>query len=68
MSEKQTTGQRIAAARIHVGMTQQDLADSYGCLQGQVSAWERGDREPKLSTLRVLASAIGCPVSDLVQL
>ncbi len=41
------------------GLTQQDVADKMGVTQATVSAFEKMDADPKLSTIQRYAMAIG---------
>ncbi len=59
-------GQRIRKARIAAGLRQADVAARMGTQAPCVCFWEREQREPTLSSLRRLASAIGCKVADLI--
>ncbi len=56
----------IRAARIAAGMTQQQLADALGISQVSVTRWETGEREPRVSTLKRIASVLGCNLRDLI--
>lgn len=56
----------IRAARIAAGMTQQQLADALGIAQQSVARWETGEREPRVSTLKRIAAALGCDLSALL--
>lgn len=49
----------VREARRHAGVTQAALAGRLGTAQSVVSRWERGVDEPRLSTLRAIASACG---------
>jgi len=52
--------EQIRAARIEAGLTQEQLAEKIGSGQNRVSAWERGATSPNLSTLELIAAALGC--------
>lgn len=56
----------IRAARIAAGMTQQQLADALGVAQQSVTRWETGEREPRVSTLKRIAAALGCDITALL--
>src|SRR5437868_9674477 len=49
----------IARARTRAGLTQAELARRAGTSQPVVSAYERGRRDPSVSTLRKLIEAAG---------
>ena len=46
-------------------MTQAQLADAIGTTTQNISQYERGVRNPKLETLRKIALALDCNISDL---
>lgn len=62
-----TLGRRIRARRTQRGMTLEQLAKALDRAPSQVSAIENGKREPKLSTLRTIAGALGTTLDDLVE-
>lgn len=59
-------GRRLAAARIAAGLSQRELGRAIGH-EGPdaVSRYERGLREPRLSAIIALASALKVPVESL---
>jgi len=59
-------GERLAALRLRAELTQAALAAAAKCSQSQIADWERGRSEPGMASLRVLARALGCSLSDLV--
>lgn len=59
-------GEKLRAARLAAGMTQQQLADVLGCRVKDVSRWENGHVEPGALTLKRMAQALGCSMDDLV--
>jgi transcriptional regulator with XRE-family HTH domain len=62
-----TVGARIAARRAALGLTQGDLADRLGLASPEtISRYERGEREPRVSTLSRIAEALGVHVNTLV--
>lgn len=40
----ETLGERIRARRDYLGLTQQELADAFGCARETISNWEHGRR------------------------
>lgn len=62
---------RLISALVRVrrdsGMSQQDVADRLGLTQQAVAKIERYDNDPKLSTLRRYAHAIGALVDHVVE-
>lgn len=54
-----TLGQNIREYRTDAGMTQSDLAFLIGSRQQNVGRWETGEAEPTLTTLYLIAGALG---------
>jgi len=48
------------------GLSQQDVADRLGVTQGAIARIEGGSRDPRLSTLRRYAFAVGADVRHVV--
>jgi len=62
-------GRQLAQARRQAGLTQQELAVRMGLDSGEsVSRYERGIREPRLSTVYELCDAIGITALELLAL
>jgi transcriptional regulator with XRE-family HTH domain len=60
-------GPRLAAAREGARLTQAQLAEILGIRSPEtISRYERGEREPRFSSLCRLASALGISVDDLL--
>ena len=57
-----TTGERIRAARLRAGLTQQELAEKIGISYQGIGQWERDARKPKIETLSKIADALDVPV------
>lgn len=59
-------GKRLASERKRRGLTQADLAELLGHSSPEtVSRYERGEREPRLSTVVEIATALGVPHTRL---
>jgi len=56
----------VKALRHEKGVTQEDLAASCGLHRTYIGSVERGERNVTLSTMEVLASALGVSVIDLL--
>lgn len=57
----------LLRCRQEAGMTQQQLADALGISSVMIAKWERRPHvDPKLSTVRKLAAALGCRMIDLI--
>lgn len=57
---------KIAELRTRAGMTQKQLANKLGVSQQAVYYYEQGDRDIKASLLVSMAKALGCTISDLL--
>ncbi|MDR5701221.1 helix-turn-helix domain-containing protein [Agromyces aerolatus] len=62
-----TLGRRIRDRRTAAGMTLGALAEAIDRAPSQVSAIENGKREPRLSMLRTIASALGTTADELLR-
>ena len=61
-------GERIASLRREKGLTQKELAGKIFVTDKAVSKWERGLNYPELSTLSLLAEALGVSPAALLGL
>jgi transcriptional regulator with XRE-family HTH domain len=59
-------GRRLREHREHLGMTQPDLSGRAGIGVSSLSEFENGKREPTLSQLKKLASALGTDVAQFL--
>lgn len=59
-------GARIAQLRKAQGITQTQLADTLGVSQQTITAYEVGRRRIQVSSLNVIAAALGVAVEDLI--
>jgi XRE family transcriptional regulator, fatty acid utilization regulator len=62
-----TFGQRLRHLRRSRGLTLSDLGERIGRAPSQLSLLENGRREPKLTLLQALATALGVPVEELLR-
>ncbi|MGP0100511.1 MAG: helix-turn-helix domain-containing protein [Solirubrobacteraceae bacterium] len=60
-------GDRLRAARLSTGLSQERLARVARLHRTEVGAIERGERVPSLSTLLVLAHELGLDAGDLIR-
>lgn len=58
---------RVKQLRRAAGLTQEALAHKAGVSCGYLARLETGRHDPKLSTLRTLAKALGVPVTALLE-
>jgi len=57
---------RLRFRREMAGLTQEELAERAGLSKNALGALERGSSEPRPSTIRRLAEALGCQSEELV--
>jgi transcriptional regulator with XRE-family HTH domain len=62
----QVFARNLRAARLAAGMSQEELALSTGLDTGNVSRYESGEREPRISMVAKLARGLGVDPRDLV--
>jgi DNA-binding XRE family transcriptional regulator len=62
----ETMRRALINARNAAGMTQKDVAELLGIKQSSIAAFERHDNDPKLSTIRRYALAVGARVDHRV--
>ncbi len=60
-------GRNLRRAREQAELTQEQVAERSGVHATEVSRIEGGKRDPKVSTLRRLAEAVGVPPGDLLR-
>ena len=54
-----TFGEVLKQLREKAGLSQRELAERAGTSQKAISFWEKGEREPTLSNLQKLCTALG---------
>jgi transcriptional regulator with XRE-family HTH domain len=60
--------QNLRRRRISAGMTQNDLAEKSGVRMMNISRYERGAvRNPPMTIIQSLATALGCSIPDLIE-
>ena len=52
----------LRGRRMHLGLTQRDLAAAIGAKQSAISEWESGAHVPMLTTLHRWAGALGLAI------
>jgi len=65
MSASWAVGQRIRAARLAKGWTQQDLADHSGIARANIARMEAGRHAPRVETIKVVAQALSLAMADM---
>ena len=61
-------GERIRELRIKKGLSQEDLANEADIPLSQIGRIERGENNPTISTLFVIAKALEIPLKNLLDL
>ena len=61
-----TVAEKIKAARNAAGITQKELGNRMGVSDASIAQYESGERNPKVDTLRRLATALGIELSSLI--
>ncbi len=64
---QQRFGQIVRRRRQETGLSQEELADHAGLHRTYVSLLERGHRNPSLAVIKVLATALGAGMADLLR-
>lgn len=65
MSASQTVGQRIRAARLAKGWTQQELENHSGIARANLARLEAGRHSPRVDTVELLAQVLSVPLAEL---
>lgn len=60
--------ERIRLARLYLGLERREFAELTGVGLRTLAAWENGEREPKLKSIRKIAKATGRPVAWFLEL
>jgi transcriptional regulator with XRE-family HTH domain len=63
----QAFGENLLEARLTAGLSQEELAERAGIDRPAISVYERGRREPNLSTIVKLARGLGISAEVLVR-
>lgn len=66
MIDTHNLGRKIAAARKHLKLTQNDLALRVGVTAQAVSKWEQGSSCPDIAILDEIADALGISLFELL--
>jgi transcriptional regulator with XRE-family HTH domain len=64
--KEMTAAERMARARLFVGLDQHEMAELLGKNRNTISAWERGVNEPPLSALAKWALVTGRSIDWIV--
>jgi transcriptional regulator with XRE-family HTH domain len=59
-------GERLRAARVECGLSQEQLAEDAGLHQTHIGLLERAKREPSLDTLTLLGRALDVSPADMI--
>ena len=67
MRERHRFGETLKEKRTLAGLSQEQLGRSCRLHRTEISLLERGERDPRLSTIVRLARCLGVPPSELVE-
>lgn len=56
----------LKAARVNVGLSQEDVATALNVSKASVSAWENGKFEPKMSHFKALCELYNADAGDII--
>ncbi len=57
---------KLAGLRVTAGLTQLDVAKKIGVTQGAVSLWERGEGNPTLDKIPIIAKLYGVSEQEII--
>ena len=60
---KKLVAEKIAKAIKEKGLTQQEFCKKYGLGESVVSRWLKGNRNPSIKSLKIIAEATGIPLN-----
>ncbi len=60
-----TFGEHVRKLRVERNLSQYELADTANISRSQIKGIEKGEINPSLCTIAVLADALGMPISEL---
>lgn len=66
LARRTELGQRLTAARVNAGLSQDQVAERTGLERRTIQRYERGERDPRYTDLLLLANALGEPLGHLV--
>lgn len=66
LARRREVGQRIYQLRMRNDMTQEELGNAAGIDRRSVQRYEAGTRDPQLSDLLMVAHALRCHITDLL--
>jgi len=67
LARRRAAGDRIRAARLAAGLTQQAVAERTGMDRATYNRIEQGHSSPLLDSLFLISDAIGTPLADLMR-
>ncbi|MFE9363670.1 helix-turn-helix domain-containing protein [Streptomyces sp. NPDC006978] len=67
IARRRELGQRLVAARLTAGLSQERLGDLVGMERRTIQRYEAGARDPRYTDLLLLADALGVDPADLVR-
>lgn len=67
LSPTRRFAENLKRARAAAGLSQEELAEWYGCHRSEISVIERAGREPRLEKIVKLAACLGVTVETLCE-
>jgi transcriptional regulator with XRE-family HTH domain len=67
IARRHLLGERIAATRRELRLSQDQLADRIGLERRSIQRYESGERDPRYTDLLLIADALAVPVETLVR-
>jgi transcriptional regulator with XRE-family HTH domain len=67
MSAQKKFAVALRELRVEAGISQEELAHRCGLHRTEISLLERGQRDPRLTTIERLAGGLGVPIARLVE-
>ncbi|WP_233414934.1 helix-turn-helix domain-containing protein [Streptomyces sp. N35] len=65
-TRRRAIGEHIRTARLHANLSQAALGELVGRDHKTIHRYERGDSDPRLSDLLLIADALEVPVAELL--
>lgn len=60
-------GQKVKSLRVNKGLTQEQFAELSGLHKNYIGMIERGERNPSLKNIEIIATTFGISISDLMR-
>lgn len=64
---RESFARNMRAKRLELNLSQEKLADLCGLHRNYVGSVERGERNISIDNMEIVASSLGCTISDLLE-